>query len=58
MIAIVAVVVIGVAAIYFIASGGIGGSEKLDIKKIDPKLLRDAPPPRRGEPGYRERTTD
>jgi len=58
MIAIIAVVAIAVAAIYFIAGGGIGGPEKLDIKKIDPKILRDTPPPRRGEPGYRERTTD
>lgn len=56
VIAIVAVLVLGVAA-YFIFGGG-GQPDVIDIKKIDPKILRDDPPPRRGEPGYRERTTD
>jgi hypothetical protein len=59
IIAIVAVLVVAIGGFYFVAGGGGGGNQgKLDIKKIDPALLRDAPPPRRGDPGYRERTTD
>lgn len=56
IIAIIAVVVVLIAIFFVVGSGGVGGSEKLDIKKIDPKILRDADPPRRGQPGYQERT--
>jgi len=34
------------------------GTEKVDIKQLDPKSLEDGEPIKRGEPGYKERTTD
>lgn len=57
IIAIIGLVVVGIAA-FFIFSGGGSGTEKVDVKKLDPKDLRDEDPVRRGQPGYRERTTD
>jgi hypothetical protein len=57
IIAIIGLVVAGVAA-FFIFGGGGGAPAKVDLKTIDPKDLRDEDPIRRGQPGYRERTTD
>lgn len=33
-------------------------TEKLDVTKVTPEQLEDRDPPKRGQPGYRERTTD
>lgn len=57
IVAIIIAVVAGVGAIYVFGTGA-GGPGKVDLKKIDPKDLRDEDPIRRGQPGYRERTTD
>lgn len=58
IIAIIGVVVVGIAAFFIFGGGGGAGTEKVDLKKLDPKDLRDEDPIRRGQPGYRERTTD
>ena len=54
--AVVIALVVVIAGVYAFAGGGLGGPEKIDIKKLDPKELRDENPPRRGDPNYRERT--
>lgn len=33
-------------------------SDKVDVRKLDPKDLKDEDPVRRGQPGYQERITD
>ncbi|MGV3618124.1 MAG: hypothetical protein ACO1SV_22590 [Fimbriimonas sp.] len=60
VIAIIAVVVLGAAGFFMIAGNGpsVGGPDKIDIKTIDPAILRDENPKRPGQPGYKERTTD
>jgi|GEM_PF-2458762 len=55
-IAVVAVVVLIIVG-WFIMSGN-ASSAKVDLKKLDPRDLRDEEPIRRGQPGYRERITD
>jgi hypothetical protein len=52
--AVIAVIVIGAAAFYFVGGGG-GAGGQVDVKQLDPKDLKDEEPPRRGQPGYRER---
>lgn len=32
--------------------------EEVDLTKVTPEQLEDRDPPRRGQPGYRERITD
>lgn len=51
------VLVIGAAIGIFVMSSG-GTTEKVDITTLDPKSLEDPEPPKRGQPGYKERTTD
>ncbi len=53
----VLVLLIGGAVVAFMMSGG-ASTQKVDVKSLDPAELRDEDPPKRGEPGYRERTTD
>lgn len=57
VIAAVAVLLIG-GLIAFFMSQGSAPSEKVDVKTLDPQSLRDPEPIKRGEPGYKERTTD
>lgn len=54
--AIIAVVVLILAGWFFVSTRA--SSEKVDLKKLDPRDLRDEDPIRRGQPGYRERITD
>lgn len=51
------VLVIGAAVGIFMMSGG-GSTEKVDVTTLDPKSLEDPEPVKRGQPGYKERTTD
>ncbi|MBL8041150.1 MAG: hypothetical protein JNM04_07360 [Chthonomonas sp.] len=57
-------VFIGVIVVLVLIIGGwffLSGSAspaKVDLNKLDPRDLRDEDPIRRGQPGYRERTTD
>ena len=53
----VLVLLIGGAVVAFMMSGA-GATDKVDIKTLDPSEFKDEDPPRRGEPGYRERITD
>jgi predicted nucleotidyltransferase len=54
----VLVLLIGGAIVAFMMSGGGSDTKKVDVKSLDPASLLDEEPPKRGEPGYRERTTD
>jgi nitrogen fixation-related uncharacterized protein len=56
LVAVIALVAIGIGAAFFISSSQSG--QKVDLKSIDPRDLRDDEPIRRGQPGYRERITD
>ena len=58
IIAIIGVLVVGIGAFFIFGGGGGGAGGKVDLKKIDPKDLRDEDPIKRGQPGYRERITD
>jgi hypothetical protein len=58
IVAIIGVLVLAIAAFFIFGGGGGAGTEKVDLKKLDPKDLRDDEPIKRGQPGYRERTTD
>ncbi len=53
----VVVVVLGIAVAAIMMTGN-QGSEKVDLKKMDPASLQDNEPIKRGQPGYKERTTD
>jgi len=53
----VLVLLVGGAIAIFMMSGSTS-SEKVDLKSLDPKSLEDPEPIRRGQPGYKERTTD
>jgi hypothetical protein len=55
--AIIGVLVVGIVAFFIFGGGGSSGA-KVDLKKLDPKDLRDEDPIKRGQPGYRERITD
>jgi hypothetical protein len=57
VIAAILVVVVGGVIAFFMFKGN-PPSEKVDVKKLDAKSLRDPEPPKRGQPGYKERTTD
>lgn len=54
--AIVAVVVVLAGAGYWYFSSP--RPESLDVTKVTQEQLEDRDPPKRGQPGYRERTTD
>lgn len=59
----VLIVVIVVALVILVgggllATGSLGGPKPVSPKELSPEELRDDDPPRRGQPGYRERTTD
>lgn len=51
------VVIVGAIGAFFMMSGS-GNAPKVDLKKLDPALLKDEDPVRRGQPGYTERITD
>lgn len=53
---IVAVLVVLVVAGFFYFTAP--KTEPLDLSKVTPEQLEDKDPPHRGQPGYRERTTD
>lgn len=57
VIAAVLVLVIGGAIAFFMTRGN-PPTEKVDLKTLDPKSLADPEPIKRGQPGYKERTTD
>ncbi len=57
VIAAILVVVIGGVIAGFMFSGR-ANSQKVDIKSLSKEDLSDPEPARRGDPGYRERTTD
>ncbi|MFM9873001.1 MAG: hypothetical protein ACKVQS_05995 [Fimbriimonadaceae bacterium] len=56
LIAVLVLVVGGVIAFFMMQSGL--QSDKVDLKTLDAKSLEDPEPPKRGQPGYKERTTD
>ena len=51
------VVLLAVVAFVFIKQSG-APSDKVDVRKLDPKDLKDEDPVRRGQPGYQERISD
>jgi hypothetical protein len=57
VIAAVLVLVVGAAIAFFVLKGS-PGTEKVDVKTLSPESLQDEPVPKRGQPGYKERTTD
>lgn len=56
LIAVLVLVVGGVVAFFMMQNNT--ATEKVDIKSLDPKSLEDPEPIKRGQPGYKERTTD
>lgn len=40
---------------FIVANGGIGGQPPVKASDLSPEELRDDEPPRRGQPGYKER---
>ncbi len=58
VVVIVAIVVVLAGIVAAVVMNGNAGTQKVDVKKIDPADLRDAEPIKRGQPGYRERITD
>ncbi|MBX3115537.1 MAG: hypothetical protein KF836_13305 [Fimbriimonadaceae bacterium] len=57
VIAAVLVLLVGGVIAFFVMSGS-PSTEKVDLKTLDPKSLEDPEPIKRGQPGYKERTTD
>lgn len=51
------VLVVGVAIGFFVMNSG-GATKKVDVYSLDREDLRDPEPVKRGQPGYKERTTD
>lgn len=51
------VLLVGGVIAFFMMSGN-APTEKVDIKTLDPESLKDPEPVKRGQPGYKERTTD
>jgi hypothetical protein len=58
MIGILVVLAILLVGGFIIANGGIGGQKPVSPKDLSPEELRDDEPPRRGQPGYKERIDD
>lgn len=55
MIGILVVLAIVLVGGFIVANGGIGGPKPVSPKELSPEELRDDEPPRRGQPGYKER---
>jgi len=59
MIAIIVVALILIVGGGLVATGSVGGGGKpVSPADLSPEELRDADPPRPGQPGYQQRTTD
>lgn len=59
MIAIIVVALILIVGGGLVATGTIGGGgQKVNPADLSPEELRDDDPPRPGQPGYQQRTTD